>query len=285
MPRIVGAALWMAGALTGFMAMALSGRELSAELGTFQILFWRSLVGLAVISALLSWQGWGEARTRRPGRQLLRNLVHFAGQFGWFYGLAHIPLAQVFAIEFTVPVWTLLLAALFLGEAITRARGLAVALGFLGIVIILRPGVAAVEVAQAAVLGSALAYALTYVLTKDLAGTETPLAILFYMTLVQLPIGLATGLSGWTWPSPGAWIWIVVVGVGALAAHYCIIRAFRLADAAVVAPMDFVRLPLSALIGYALYAEAIDPLVLAGASVIFVGNWLNLRAEHRRAPV
>src|SRR5512145_1035635 len=139
------AAAWMSGALASFMAMAISGRELASELSTFQILFFRSLVGLAVIAALLQRTGWQRIRTHAFSTHLLRNCAHFGGQYGWFTGLALIPLTEVFAIEFTMPIWTALLATLILGERMNRLRFLAVAIGFLGILVVLRPGVAAVS--------------------------------------------------------------------------------------------------------------------------------------------
>ncbi len=284
-PPIVIAAIWMVGALSSFMLMAVSGRELSlAGLNTFQILFWRSLVGLIVAMALLQIYGWHRAKTRQPVVQIGRNLVHFAAQFGWFYGIAHITLAEVFAIEFTLPIWTLLLAALLLGEAITRVRMLAVVLGFLGIVVILRPGFSEIVPAQFAVLAAAVGYALTtYVLTKQLVKTDSPLTILFYMSLVQLPLGLVASLWDWTWPEPASSLWIVMVGLSGLGAHFCLARALQHADANVVVPMDFVRMPLSALVGFLVYAEAIDVWVLSGAGLIFFGNYLNIAAERKKS--
>jgi drug/metabolite transporter (DMT)-like permease len=274
---VVRAALWMSGALVSFMAMAVSGRELSAELNTFQILFFRSMLGLVVIVALLQRAGWKQAYTRAFRTHLVRNLAHFGGQYGWFYGLALIPLAEVFALEFTTPIWTAILASLLLGERMNGYRGLGIAAGFTGVLLILRPGVAIVSPAALAVLGAALAYAFSHILTKRLSGSDTPLAILFYMTAIQLPLGLVLSLPGWVWPSASAWPWVGVVAITALSAHYCMTRAFRLADATVVIPLDFLRLPFVALIGFAFYGEALSIWVLVGAAIVFAGTWLNLK--------
>lgn len=284
-PSIMLAAFWMAGALSSFLLMAVSGRELSISgLNTFQILFWRSLVGVLVAAVLLQIYGWSQARTGQPWTQITRNFVHFAAQFGWFYGLAHITLAEVFAIEFTLPVWTLLLAALLLGEAITRTRMLAVALGFIGILVILRPGFQEIVPAQFAVLAAAVGYALTtYVLTKKLVRTDTPLTILFYMSAIQLPLGFVASLSGWVWPDPAYALWVVLVGLSGLSAHFCMARALQHADANVVVPMDFLRMPLSAIVGFLVYAEVIDVWVLVGAGLIFFGNYLNVAAERKKS--
>lgn len=279
MHPVIAASLWMGGTLFSFLLMAVAGRELSDALTTFQVLFWRGLVGLVVVLIVLSRAGWRHAATRQPVVQLARNLIHFVAQYGWFFGIASIPLAQVFALEFTTPIWTMLMAAIFLREAITRARLLAVGLGFTGILIILRPGFAGVEIAQLAVLGAAVGYASSFIFTKKLVATDTPLAILFYMTVIQLPLGLVTSLHDWVWPSGVLWIWVVAVGVTALSAHYCMTRALQLADATVVTPLDFLRLPLAALVGYLLYGQPFEVWVLAGAAIIFIGVFNSVRVE------
>jgi drug/metabolite transporter (DMT)-like permease len=273
------AAFWMGGALLSFTAMALSGRVLSAELTTFQILFFRSLVGLVVIGALAHRAGGAVLRTKAPVTHLVRNVAHFGGQYGWFYGIAHIPLAQVFAIEFTMPIWTALLAVPMLGERLSRGRIVAVAMGFAGILIILRPGAGSFSMAALAVLGAAVAYAVSHVFTKRLSATDSPLAILFYMTAIQLPLGLLPALSNWKWPSAASWPWVAAVALGALTAHYCLTRALRLADATAVIPMDFLRLPLIALVGYVFYHEPLEPAVILGAVVVFAATWVNLRSS------
>ena len=276
------AALWMSGALLSFMTIAVAGRELSTQLNTFQILFFRSLIGLGIVSLLLTSRGWGQIRTRMPGLQIVRNLAHFGGQFGWFYGLAFIPLAEVFAIEFTGPIWTAFWAALLLGERLTRPRLITILLGMVGLIIILRPGLQGVHPAAVAVLASAVGFALAHTLTRRLAQNDTPLCILFYMTLIQLPLGLIPSLTNWVTPAVALWPWLLLVGLGALSAHYCVTRALVLADVTVVMPMDFLRLPLIAVVGALFYQEAFDPLVLLGAGVMLLGNWINLSAESRR---
>lgn len=267
------------GALLSFMAMAIGGRELSTELGTFEILFFRSLIGLFIVGALLTQSGWRQIFSKHLGLHAVRNLAHFGGQFGWFYGIALIPLAEVFAIEFTVPVWTAILAPLLLSERLTRGRITAIVLGFIGMLIILRPGIAVINPAALAVLGGAIGYALSHTLTRRLALADTPLCILFYMTIIQLPLGLIPALTDWVTPSMLMWPWLLVVGVTALSAHYCMARALAIADATVVVPMDFLRLPLIALVGFLFYAEALNWFVLGGAVVMLVGNLINIRAE------
>jgi len=281
---VVGASLWMVGALASFSAMAIGGRELSSELTTFQILFVRSLVGLIVVSAILTWAGWGQLRFGRFGTHFVRNTIHFAAQYGWFLGIAFIPLAEVFAIEFTTPIWTAILAVVFLGERATRGRIATIIIGFVGILIILRPGAEVISIPALAVLGAAIGYACSYAFTKSLGRTDTPLTIIFFMTVIQLPMAFFPALTDWSLPSPALWPWAVTVGVAALSAHYCIARALRLADAIVVVPMDFLRLPLIAIVGVLVYAEPLDPWVLAGGVIIFAGNLINVRNSARLEP-
>ena len=279
---VVTAALWMLGALLSFSAMAVSGRELSKELGTFEIVFLRSVVAFVIVATLVSRSGWRQITARRLGLHALRNVAHFAGQFGWFYAIALIPLAEVFAIEFTVPAWTMLLAVMLLGERITGARLLAIGLGFVGMLIILRPGLAVVSAGALAVVGASFCFALSNTLTKKLAMHESALAIVFYMTAIQTPLGMLPALHQWITPPLAMWPWLLVVGATALAAHFCMARALKLADATVVVPMDFLRLPLIALAGFVFYGEKLDWLVLAGAVIMVAGNFANILAERSR---
>jgi len=277
LPPPIKAALWMGGTVLSFALMGVCGRELSAELNTFQTLFWRSLSGGVAILPMLFFQGWGHVRTERPGAQITRNLFNFLGQYGWFYAIGVISLAEVFALEFTTPIWTALLAFLFLKERLTVPRVAAIVLGFVGILLITRPGVEVIHPAAFAVLGAAIAYAVSYTMVKSLTKTESPLTILVYMTVVQLPISLAFSVDGWVWPSAPACPWIVVVGLSGLTAHYCMARAFQQADAMLVVPLDFLRLPLISAVGFVYYGEALNPWVLGGAALVFAANFLNIR--------
>ena len=277
-------ALWMVGTFTSLLSMAVAGRELAAEITIFQLLFWRGVVGLAVILLLFQVTGgWRHLRTQKLATHGARSVVHLGAQYAWFYAIAFISLAEVFALEFTTPIWTLILAALILGERITVVRVAAVILGFAGVLIILRPGISPVGLPQVAALLSALGFAFsTYVMTRRLMRTDTPLTMLFWMVAIQTPLALFAGLDAWVWPSGWSWGWIGLVGVGSLTAHYCMARALSLVDANVVVPMDFFRLPLAVLVGWLAYAEIIDIWVALGAVVIFAGNYLNVRAETRK---
>lgn len=271
------AVAWMGATLATFLMMAIAGRELSAEIGPAQIVAYRNIICLLSLVAILAHIGWRNARTAKPWRHVVRGAIHFAAQFGWFYAIARIPIAEVFAIEFTTPIWTALLAVMFLGERLNAARIGAIVLGFAGVLVILRPGAAIVQPAALAALAAALGYALTYAITKDLVATDRPVTILLWMNAVQLPLALAVGAPSWVTPSQALWPWIAAIGFTGLASHYCLSRAFEYGDATVVAPIDFLRLPLAAGVAWLMYGEQVGPALFVGAAMIFGGVWLNLR--------
>ena len=277
------AVLWMLGAVVALMSMAVAGRELAVAMPIFEIMFFRNAICLTIVVALALQAGRHLFKTRRAGLHGLRNTIHFAAQAGWHFGLVHLPLSEVFAIEFTAPVRTAILAALFLAERLNAIRILGTLLGFVGVLIILRPGIAIVDPAALVVLGTAMGFGAVFVITRSMASSEAPLTILFYMNLVQLPISFALMLPDWVAPPKAFWPWILVTGLAGLASHYCFARAFALADAALVAPVDFVRLPLAAFVGYLLYQEPTGLFVWLGAAVIIVGNIMNLRGDHGRS--
>lgn len=276
--------LWMTGALVSFCLMAIGGRELAGGINTFQILLTRSAIGLLVVSALIWRTGRPELfRTQRLKLQLGRNLFHFFGQYGWFLGLGLLPLAQVFALEFTTPLWTLLIAALFLKEKLTARKAGAIALGSIGVVLILNPGGDIVNPAALYVLGAAVCYALSYVATKALSTTDDALTILFYMCLVQLPLGLVLSASHFVLPTALQWVWLTLIGLSALSAHFCLTRAMKTAEVSVVVTLDFLRLPLIGVVGMLLYGEGFKPMLLVGAALMLVGNLVNVYKPRAKA--
>jgi drug/metabolite transporter (DMT)-like permease len=277
--------LWMIGALLSFSAMALSIRALAGTLSIFEILAIRSGFGLLIMGAFAVLRAELRASLvpRRMGLHALRNGLHYAGQYAWALAITLLPLATIFALEFTTPAWTVLLAAIFLGERMTVSRIGSIVLGFLGVLVILRPGLAAFQPAALLVLGAAFGFASSNIATKKLTLTEPTFAIIFWMNAMQLPMTLLG--SDPTFPArlvlaqlPAA----LAIGVSGLAAHYCLASAFRSGDASIVVTIDFLRIPLIAVVGWWLYGEALDVLVFAGAGLIVVGVIWNLRAETRR---
>ena len=278
--------LWMVGALLSFSAMAVSIRELSrAGLSIFEILAIRSGGALLILFLLLALRPElrKHALPRRMKLQLLRNVVHYASQFAWAFSLTLLPLAMVFALEFTMPIWTALLAVWLLHEKMTNSRIGVVVLGLVGVLVILRPGLAAFNPAAILVLLAAFGYGIVMVTTKKLTATETTFGIIFWMAVIQFPLSLM-GSDISAYAKFGVWqiLPALAVGLAGLTSHYCLSNAFRAGDATLVVPLDFMRIPLIAVVGWAFYGEQLDIFVLLGAGIIVVGVLWNLRAESRR---
>ncbi len=272
------AAAWMAGWLTLMLVIAVAGREAMRELTVFQVMEMRAIIGLFLLWPLVRGSGGLAAlRTQRLRVHGARNLVHYAAQYAWFAALTMIPLAQVVAIEFTMPIWIILLAAAFLGERITAWKVLAVALGLLGVGLIVRPGAAGLSPGQLVALAAAVGFAVSVTMVKSLTRTDSALAIIFWMLVVQSLLGLLPALWVWRWPSPAVWAWVGLVAFCGTFSHYCMARAMRHAEATVVMPMDYLRVPLTALAGWWIYAESLDLFTVAGTALILGGNLLNLR--------
>ena len=279
-PAQIGrAALWMTGAIASFSTMAIAGREVSFALDTFEIMMYRSVVGVLVVVAILTATGkWHQVSGQRLGTHLIRNAVHFTGQNLWFFAVTAIPLAQVFALEFTSPLWVILLSPLLLGERLTRTRSLAALGGFIGILIVARPTPETMNIGVITAASSAIFFALTSIITKRLTRVEHIGSILFWLTSMQLVMGLVVaGYDGdITLPALSTAPWLVLIGIAGLTAHYCLTNALTVAPATVVVPIDFARLPVIAVLGMLIYNEPLDIWVLCGAIVIFSANYLNI---------
>ena len=257
--------------------MAIGARELSGQMSTMQMLFIRSVIGLTVISLVIAaGQKTQLFQTKRIRLHTLRNLFHFGGQYGWFLGISLLPLAEVTALEFTVPLWTALIAWIVLKESLTAPKAIALTLSILGVIIIAKPSAGIFNAASFIVLGAALCYAISHVSTKSLSSTENPLTIVFFMCLIQLPIGLIFSLSNWQNPVGMQWLWLFVIGITALTAHYCMTKAMLYAEVSTVVTMEFLRLPLMAMIGVWVYSEKLELTLIVGALLMLAGNLLNI---------
>ncbi len=282
--QIGKAALWMTGAIASFSSMAIAGRELSVTHDTFEIMFYRSLVGICVVAMVLTaTRKWQQVTTKRLGLHGIRNVLHFTGQNLWFYAVTVIPLAQVFALEFTQPIWVILLSPLLLHERLTALRLTSALIGFAGILIVARPGAATLSPGVFAAAASAIFFALTTISTKSLTRIASIGCIMFWLTLMQAGLGLvASGADGHiTLPTLQTIPFLLLVGFAGLLAHYCITNALAIAPATVVVPFDFARLPTIAIVGMILYHEPLDHWTLLGAGVIFTGIFLNVWSENR----
>ena len=284
LPPLVQAVLWFCGTMAGFAAMAISARQLQTTMSTFEILFFRSLIGVLAVLPFIIRARFADLRMTNAPFHFGRALVQFLAQICWMYGIAYLTLSDLTAIEFSVPVFTAVLAVIFLGERMWRHKWIATLLGFGGVLIILQPEGSAFSVAGfVMLLGSAL-YSGSGILVKFLTRTETPQGIIFWMNALQLPLGLIPAVFIFDWVTPGIADvpWILAWGLAGLLAHYTMARALSLADITIIFPLDFLRLPLMALLGFLLYAEAISPWTAVGGIVIFAANYYSVREESKR---
>jgi drug/metabolite transporter (DMT)-like permease len=184
----------------------------------------------------------------------------------------------VVAIEFTMPIWTAILAASFLGERMTLWKISAIMLGVVGVIIIVRPATGEINPGQLIALAAAAGFGISVTMMKSLTRTENTVSIVFWMLVIQSTAGFFPTLYVWTWPPAYVWGWIVVIAFCGTFSHYCMARAMLYADATVVVPMDFLRVPLTATVGWLVYSERLDLLTVLGATLILTGNLLNLKA-------
>lgn len=267
----------MLGTVASFALMQVAGRELSGAHDVVAIMLYRSLVGLILILPLaLAFGGIQNLVTKRPLFHLSRNSIHFLGQMSWFYGIAHLALADVSALNAVTPIFGVVLAVIFMGEALSGARLLVILSAFAGVLIVVRPGLAPLEIATYVVLLGALFYAVSIVMMKALTQTEPPLRIVTYMMAIQFAIALTLSGGHVAAPSLGELPWIAIVGASGLTAHYCMARAVGVADASVVMPVTYLLLPTMAIVGLVFYGEQLDFYTLGGGGLIMAATYLNI---------
>lgn len=280
MTDTIKGSLWMIGGVFCLTSMAIAGKEISLQIDTFEILFFRSVIGVCIILFFLVKKNLlHEINLKEIRTHLKRNLAHFIGQNLWLYALASITLAEVTSLEFTMPIWIVFFSYLMLNEKLDKYKIISVCIGFVGVLITVRPDIQTLNLGLIAAAVSAIVFALTNIYTRKLTRTESTLTILFFLTSMQLVFGLITSLLDGQLdiPTNENIIWIVTIGFAGLGAHYCITTALSLAPPTVVAPIDLLRLPIVVLIGVFFYSEQGDIFIYFGASLIIFANWLNLK--------
>jgi drug/metabolite transporter (DMT)-like permease len=268
----------MAGWLALMLIVTVAGREATRAVNVFQLMSVRAVVGLVFLYPLIHFGGgFATVKTDRLHLHVMRNLLHYTAQLGWFFALTLIPLGQVVAIEFTMPIWTAILAVSFLGERMTLWKTTAIVLGLVGVIVIVRPATGELNIGQSIALAAAVGFGVSVAVVKSLTRTEQTLTIIFWMLVVQAAASLLPALYVWSWPPLQTWGWMIVIAFCGTFSHYCMARALLHADATVVLPMDFLRVPLTAALGWLLYTERLDLFTVLGAVMILTGNLLNLK--------
>ncbi len=269
--KVLRGALLMAAAAACYAILHGSVRYISEEIHPFEITFFRNLFGFIVLLPWFVVHGLRPLRTRRIGLHLLRASSNVVAMLMFFMALSMTPLAQVQALGFTAPLFATVLAVFILGERVRLRRWTALIAGFIGALIIVRPGIQPIDTGSLLTVASAAVWAFTLITIKILSRTDSAVTITAYMVILMSPLSLLPALFYWTWPDPAMWFWLVVCGVSGTVAQLLMAQSFRVAEASVVLPFDFTKIVWGALIGYLAFGEVVDIWTWVGAAVIFSG--------------
>jgi drug/metabolite transporter (DMT)-like permease len=282
LPPVLRGGLWMVLGTFAFAAMIILVRKTSQTFSAFEIAFWRAAFGLVFMAPWLARVGLAGFRTQRAGSHAIRNVFHLIGIVTWYYAVSRINLSEGIALQFTVPLFTIGLAVLLLGERVDARRWIATLVGFAGVLVILRPGFAVIDVVALVTLLSAAFYAVSNVYTKFIVRTDSPDVVVFYMNLMQLPLALALAVAaGWTTPGWADLPWLAAVAASATLAHYLLTLAFREADASVMIPIDFLKLPWVAALAFIFFDEVPAVWGWLGGLIVFGSTYYIVRREAR----
>ncbi len=277
-PNLQGA-LWLLLSCLGFSVMATFVKFAARDVSPFEITFFRCFFGLLVLAPVIAWQGIGALRTKHFGMHAWRGILGATAMGCAYFGLSRMPLAAYNALSFSKPLFAVVLAVIALHETVRWRRWAATFVGFLGVMVMMRPGTEAFDPNALFALGDALSIAILITVLKKLPAYERPLAMLFYFGLVSSPIALMLALPGWTWPSGTTWLLLAAIGTTGALSQYWWILGFRAGEASAVAPFDYSRLLFSALFGLAFFSEVPDVWTLAGAALIVASTIYIARRE------
>lgn len=282
LPPAVRGAFWMVFSGLGYVGMAVMIRYLSPTFTTFELLFFRNLVALLILAPWMMRVGRDAFRTTRLPLHFFRTVLAYIGMLGLFYGISRVPLGDVIALQFTQPLFIVFLAVPILGERLERRRVATAVVGFLGVLVILRPGFAEIGIATVAVLVASLVYAGSNLCIKLLVRTDPPNRTVIYVNLLMLPLSLVPALFVWKTPDAEELLLLALLGIVSFCGVFGLTRAYNVAEASAVVPYDFLRLPFAAAAGYLLFGEATDAWTWIGATVIFAAAYLLVRFEARK---
>lgn len=269
----------MLGSVLSFGLMAITIRMASKQLHPFEIAFFRNLFGLLFTAPLIWSTGLAVLRTNRLRLYLLRCLVGLGAMLTGFWALVHLPLAQAIALSYTTPLFVTILAVLVLHEVVRARRWSAIAMGFIGVLVILRPGVDGLQFAAIVALVSSLLAASAAVSIKFLSRTEHPDAIVIWMVLIMTPLSLLPAIPVWQWPNAESWFWVILTGGFGTLGHVCLTRAYRISDVSALQSLNFLQLPIVAFLAWLLFDEAVDAWTAVGAGIIFTSTIYIARRE------
>ncbi|MFZ5636642.1 MAG: DMT family transporter [Pseudomonadota bacterium] len=282
-PQHLRAALLMLGSTVLFGLMAVAIRLASETLHTFEIAFFRNFFGLAAALPLLLRHGPDLVKTTQLPRYLLRCAIGVASMMAGFWAIGHLPLAQAVALSYSTPIFVTIAAVVFLHEQVRARRWAAVGLGFVGMMIIVRPGTDGFSMGSLVALAAAVLSGIVSIQIKQLSRTEPADRIVFFTTLLWVPMSLAPALTVWEWPQGTAWLWVIAAGTLGTGGHMLWTRALKLGDVSALTPISFMQLPIVAVAGWLLFQEPLDRWTAIGAAVIFAANAYIAHREARLA--
>ena len=265
-----------------FACMAVMIRLASSQLHAFEIAFFRNFFGFVFALPLLMHHGMGILKTDKLSLYVGRCLIGIVSMLCGFYAIVHLPLAKAVTISYSTPLFVTILAVLFLGEMVRLRRWTAVGLGFIGVLVIMRPGADTFDANTLVALTAAVLSAIVAISIKVLSRTEKPDAIVLWTTMLWVPLSLVPALFVWTWPTGWTWAWIVAAGFFGTAGHMFWTRALKRGDASMLTPISFMQVPIVALLAWWLFDETVTVWTALGAAIIFVAN---AYIAHREAQV
>ena len=281
LPPAVRGALWMTLSAAAYTLAAASVRELDGRYSVFQLTFIRSIVAIPMLVPMLLQGGGPGFRTAQPWMHLLCAALTYIAMLLWTFGAGHVPVADFFALQFTTPLFTIAAAAILLRERVDRIAWAAALFGFVGVLVVLRPGVIAVSLGALATIACSAGYAAVNTTVRVLARRDSPTLIVTYVNLLTLPLSCVPALVAWRTPTPADWLPILGLAVFSTVGIMGITRGIACADARVVQPVSFLRLPFAAALGYLMFAELPDGWTWLGATMIFAATWFVLQRETR----
>jgi drug/metabolite transporter (DMT)-like permease len=276
--------VWMTISMALFAGLAAFARAaMNAGMHPFQVVFLRNLLATLMLSPLLLWRGASLVRSTQLPLYGVRVAVSLLSMLAWFYALSAIPIGEVTAISFLAPVFGTLGAIFLLGEKVRLRRWTAIMVGFLGAMIILRPGLAPLGVGQVCALFNAMSIGLVAIMIKQLTAGDDPDKIVYLTNLMLTPLSLVPALFVWTWPTLDAVVPVLGLGVTAVLGHVALVRGYAATDASLAMTFEFSRLPFAVAIAYLAFGETIDAWTWAGAGVIFAASVYIVRREAQLA--
>ncbi|PHS04070.1 MAG: EamA family transporter [Kordia sp.] len=271
--------LWMLLSVLTFCIVAIGVKQINTDVSPFQIIFFRALIGSITLLILLPKKTIIGSLSNIK-QHLFRNLFHLIAQYGWVLGIVYLSLAEVTAIEFTTPIWILILASLFIKEKITTKKVISIVLGFIGVLIIMKPGIELINYNSIIVLLSAICFAIAHTATKKIVKTNSASDVVIIMCLTQLPISFACTYANWNWPNYSDYFWLILIGLSGIGAHFSLAKALKKEDISSLISLDYLRLPILILAGILFYNEAFDTTIIIGGTLIFIGNYINQKKSN-----